>query len=148
MWWWGRQMALGFSDTLGGHKHTFHFDSDHKLSYRRERYLLLCQHGHILYLHSISSLKNMARKQDESSASSWQTLGSYFIQERGEGTWKVWGESSKVFSNSQWPSHTGLINSKSGSKAQASASSLKLSKWFLGSGWVKVEPVIWGERPA
>ena len=63
-------MALGFSDTLGDHKHTFHFDSDHELSYRRERYLLQCQCGHILYRHSISSLKNMARKQDESSASS------------------------------------------------------------------------------
>lgn len=33
-------MASGFPlDTLGDHKHTFHFDSDHELSYRRDIFI-------------------------------------------------------------------------------------------------------------
>ena len=47
-----------------------------------------------------------------------------------------------VFKLSMAKPHSGLINSESGSKTQVSASSLKLSKGFLGSVWVKVEPVI------
>lgn len=85
-------MASGFSDTLGDHKHTFHFDSDHELSYRRERYLLLCQRRHILYLHSISSLKNWQESKMSHLQAADRHLGSISFREEVRNIYGRYGE--------------------------------------------------------
>lgn len=103
-----QQMASGFSDTLGDHKHTFHLILI-KLSYRRERYLLLCQRGHILYLHSISSLKNWQESKMSHLQAADRHLGS-FIQGRGEEhIWKPRRIIQSVFQLSMAKPHSGLI---------------------------------------